>query len=346
MNKVRAAGIDNTAEWDGEYKTIYVNAGRGSVPVRVKAYKRTEGIFLEFLGVFDTVASFGVGAFASWGNSAIGYDFAVNGRPADKKKTPDQVLGGESVKEKEQWVHRTFHAIAEDEFRQVFSLEALGLDPKSRGYLRLPRTLRERPYPGAHSDVGGGYRATRARPGTPDRLVNRGRAGMVRIPGDPPVPAKSPLLCNIPLKDMHAEARAGHVPLRDLSDLPAIVGAIPPALQRLYDQYLTDRTAIFNRHIGNWPRLADYVPSVRTDPVYLQAIPQGVFQAIQRERLASAAYQALERTYIHDSNAGAASTATNILTRVINPFRTFTTQRGVNHRGRQNSYDPESRNVR
>jgi hypothetical protein len=168
----------------------------------------------------------------------------------------------------------------------------------------------------------------------------------VRIPGDPAVPEKFPHLCNIPLKDMRDDAYAGGVPLRDVTALPPNVAGVPARLRALYEQYLTDRTAIFARHLGNLPKLADYVPSMRTDPVYLQAVPQLVFHAIQGDRVASAAFQALARNYIHDSNAGAASAVTNALTRVLNPARRFSTQRGVNHRGRQNSYDPESRNVR
>lgn len=347
INKVNGSGIDNTAEWKGEYKTEYIATPHGSVPVRVKAYKRTTGILFEFMGVFDTVASFGLGAFSKWGNSAAGYNLNVPGRPADAKKTPDEVLAAEEVKEKEQWVHRTFHAVAEDEYREMFPVDVLGLDPKTREYLRLPKYLRERPYPGCHSDVGGGYRYTAAVPEGPPKYVPVGDfGGVVEVPGDPPIPEKFPHLCNIPLEDMHAEALLGHVPLNPLTSLPAAVREVPGPLRELYNAYLGERAAIFARHLARLPKYADYVQSLQTDPVYLQAIPEKVFQAIQKDRLSSPAYQGLAANYIHDSNTGALWGITGFLKRITNWTRTFKSQRGVNYRAPQNSYDPESKNVR
>lgn len=347
VNKVNASGIDNTAEWQGEYKTEYVQAGDMMVPVRVKAYKRTTGILFEFMGIFDTVASFGIGAFSKWGNAAAGYSLNVPGRPADKKKTPDEVLAGEEVKEKEQWVHRTFHAIAEDEYREMFPVDVLGLDPKSKDYLRLPKYLRERPYPGSHSDVGGGYRATPGKPEGPPKLVPIGMyGGFAEIPGDPAIPPKSPDLANIPLEDMHAEALLGKVPLEGLTKLPASVSQVSKGLRTSYNTYLTERAAIFSKHLKGLPKYADYIPSIQTDPVYLQAIPEKIFQKIQKDRLSSPGYQALATTYIHDSNTGALWGITGFLKRITNWTRTFKSQRGVNYRAPQNSYDPESKNTK
>jgi hypothetical protein len=347
INKVNGSGIDNRKDWNGEYKTEYIEGPRGPVPVRVKAYKRTTGILFEFVGIFDTVASFGVGAFASWGNSAAGYNLNVPGRPADATKTPDEVLAGSAILPKEQWVHRTFHAIAEDEYREMFPIDVLGLDPKTGEYLRLPKYLRERPYPGCHSDIGGGYRHSPKVEAGPPRYVPVGDfGGVVEIPGDPEIPEKLPNLCNIPLEDMHAEALLGHVPLNDLTTLPLHVREVPDTLRKDYEKYIKDRAALFRKHLGRLPLLADYVNSVETDPVYLQAIPEEVFQAIQRERLVLPSYQKLATTYIHDSNTGALWGITGFLKRVTNWTRTFASQRGVNYRARQNSYDPESRNVR
>lgn len=343
VNKVFGAGIDNTKDWNGEYKTEYVNAGRTVVAVRVKAYKRTTGILLEFLGVFDTVASFGLGAFAAWGNA--GFNFNVPGRPAKDKKTPDEVLAEEVVKEKEQWVHRTFHAIAEDEYREMFPIELIGLDPKEKGYLRLPKYVRERPYPGCHSDVGGGYRFHPGKKEGAPKLVPVGDfGGFVEIPGDPAIPPKDPYLCNIPLEDMHAEALLGHVPLNPICTLPESIVKVPPEMRKLYDKYLGEREALFRKHLKT-PLLANYINSVTTDPVYLQAIPEDIFQAIQKERLVSPGYQALATGYIHDSNTGALWGITGFLKRITNWTRTFKSQRGVTYGAPQNSYDPESSKV-
>lgn len=345
VNKVNASGIDNTADWKGEYKTIYVNAGRGgAVPVRVKSYKRTEGILFEFLGIFDTVASMGIGAFASWGNSAAGYSLNVPGRPADKTKTPDEILAGEEVKPKEQWVHRTFHAIAEDEYREMFPIDVMGLDPKSSDYLCLPKYLRERPYPGCHSDIGGGYRYSKGKDAVPPKRVFAGRAGYVTVPGEPAVPEKFPNMCNIPLKDMHEEAKLGHVPLADIpNDSNHSIGE---PLQGLYNTYLAERQAIFAKHLGNLPKYADYLHDMKQDPVYLQAITESVYQKIQEERLKAPGYAGLASGYLHNSNTGFLWGATGFLKRLVNWTRTFASQRGVNYRDKQNSYDPDSSTVR
>lgn len=347
VNKVNGSGIDNTAEWKGEYKTEYIATEAGAIPVRVKAYKRTTGILFEFMGIFDTVASFGLGAFSKWGNAAAGYNMNVPGRPADKKKTPDEVLAAEEVKEKEQWVHRTFHAIAEDEYREMFPIDVLGLDPKTGEYLRLPKYLRERPYPGCHSDIGGGYRYTPFVPEGPPKYVPVGDfGGVVEVPGDPEIPEKFPYLCNIPLEDMHAEALLGHVPLNDLTAIPESVRKVPKDLRDLYNTYLTERATIFRTHLANLPKYSDYVKNMETDPVYLQAIPEKVFQKIQKARLSSPGYQGLALNYIHDSNTGALWGITGFLKRVTNWTRTFKSQRGVNFRAPQNSYDPESKDVK
>lgn len=356
VNKVNGSGIDNTAEWKGEYKTEYVATPNGAVPVRVKAYKRTTGILFEFMGIFDTVASFGLGAFSKWGNAAAGYNMNVSGRPADKKKTPDDVVGPptapieatpDNVKEMEQWVHRTFHAIAEDEYREMFPIDVLGLDPKTREYLLLPKYLRERPYPGCHSDVGGGYRYVAKVPeGKPKYVPIGDFGGVVEVPGDPEVPEKFPNLCNIPLEDMHAEALLGHVPLNPLTSLPASVREVPGPLRKLYNAYLAERAAIFQKHLAKLPKYADYLRSMEKDPVYLQAIDEDIFQKIQKDRLSSPAYQGLLMNWIHDSNTGALWGVTNFLKRLTNWTRTFKSQRGVNYRAAQNSYDPESKNTR
>lgn len=336
VNKVRAAGVDNTKDWNGEWKTIYVATGRSSVPVRVKAYKRTENIFFEFLGIFDTVGSFGLGALAAWGNA--GYDFTVNGRPANGE-TPDKVLKADVIEDKEQWVHRTFHAIAEDEYREMFPLELMGLDPKKKSkYQRLPKYLRERPYPGAHADIGGGYRASKFVKGTEGQWVFTGM-GAAYVPGTPDTPAKTADMANITLKDMWDEATAGHVPLDPVKDLGGkFLYEIPQDLNDNYEAYIAARERIIRECIKDYPTLADYVPSMLTDPVYIQALPEGIFSKIQEQRLALPCYQAMVGPYLHDENKGLLWGATGLLKRLTNWSRTFSGRRDCHYGAPQQSY--------
>ena len=93
--------------------------------------KATGDIFsdieVRFLGLFDTVASFGIP-----GNEIDpGFDFHVDN----------------------QYVANTVHFIAEHELRNLFDLMSL----KESATAALPVNMIEMTYPGAHSDVGGGY---------------------------------------------------------------------------------------------------------------------------------------------------------------------------------------------
>jgi len=99
---------------------------RDGDPVYRTVYRRWhKGVKVRFLGLFDTVGSFGIP-----GNSAdLGYDLGIPGN-----------------------VEIVRHAIAQDEFRKGFPLTS-AIDPSCPNDSRIV----EKSFAGAHSDVGGGY---------------------------------------------------------------------------------------------------------------------------------------------------------------------------------------------
>lgn len=104
----------------------YINE-QGGVPRTTKNGKEIVcPVKIRFLGLFDTVASFGIP-----GNGInLGYDLSIPGN-----------------------VEHVRHAIAQDEYRGMFPLSPV-LDPDGTGV--DPRIV-ERPFRGSHSDIGGGY---------------------------------------------------------------------------------------------------------------------------------------------------------------------------------------------
>ena len=93
-----------------------------------------EGLQVRFLGLFDTVASFGLP-----GNDVdIGFDFSVDDR----------------------YIDYCVHAVAQHEYRGLFDLQSI----KTSTQAHLPEHFKEVSFPGAHSDVGGGYEYTPYRP--------------------------------------------------------------------------------------------------------------------------------------------------------------------------------------
>jgi len=361
LNKVKASGIEDKSQGKTDYR--YVPAGR--TVVRVPTYPRMTGILFEFCGVFDTVASMGAGALWSAGN--VGYDFFVNGRPADKKKKPDEILNTpcekEFVHDKEGWVHRTFHCIADDEHRDLFPLEVLGRDPKGWWFRLLPRNMREQSYPGAHSDVGGGYRSTPGKAAVPPRKVTTytefGMPYEMEVGGSDAVLPKWGNLSHIPLADMHKEAMEGHVPLDPLSSLPADLwqidapGAPPgvPSLSSLYGSYIALRTRLINQFVKRHSKWADYTKDIPHDPVYLQALPEGIYQNICTERDKDANYLSLYAYYIHLPSEATSWRIMDGIRRVVR-ILTFGSsrdlnlisgqrQRDVHFMGLENSYDDD-----
>lgn len=178
-----------------------------------------------FLGLFDTVASVGLPASTSLGSLAtakkwMALDTAMAQRRSwlhtlafgDKPgadPTPGVFDGHAS------WasnlripalVTRTLHLMAMNEFRNSFPLDTVWDGAK------LPDGAQEIVYPGAHSNVGGGYRP--------------GEGGKSAL--------KSFVLSKIPLRKMYEEAVIYGVPLKQLTD-PAI------ATDFEYDDALSER---------------------------------------------------------------------------------------------------------
>jgi RHS repeat-associated protein len=104
----------------------YINE-QGGVPITTRNGRKVVcPVTIRFLGLFDTVASFGIP-----GNDInLGYDLSIPGN-----------------------VENVRHAIAQDEYRGMFPLTSV-LDPNGAN---LDPRIVERPFRGAHSDVGGGY---------------------------------------------------------------------------------------------------------------------------------------------------------------------------------------------
>jgi hypothetical protein len=134
------------------------------VPLRVR-----------FMGIFDTVASVGL---------ADSVPLPVHGHA-------DWADGTMRVRSE---VEKCVHLVAAHEVRASFPLNC-GRDGKA-----YPSNVHEVVYPGAHSDVGGGY---------PPNNQGRGRRGAAS------------LLSQVPLNQMHAEALKAGVPLKPLSLMAA-----------------------------------------------------------------------------------------------------------------------------
>ena len=132
---------------------------------------------LQFLGLFDSVASVGL----------------ANATPGFKG------LGGwaNGTQEIVDCVERTVHLCAAHEIRTNFPSSTVRIGNK------YPSNAVEKVYPGAHSNVGGGYA-----PRDQGKSINGRRT----------------LLSQIPLRDMYDEARASKVPLLSEIELSKVDG--------------------------------------------------------------------------------------------------------------------------
>ncbi|MFO7603836.1 MAG: DUF2235 domain-containing protein, partial [Gammaproteobacteria bacterium] len=161
-------------------------------------------IQIRFLALFDSVASFGLP-----GNAIDpGFDFSVD---------PD-------------YVQHTLHLVAEHESRSTFDL----LSIKTAADASLPANMQETVYPGAHSDIGGGYAYSPAQPRVTRRVPGKNRTHT--IPGQP---EKLNHLSRISLRVMHAAMQAAGVPLLPLEQHPHYAQriAISPELQKFFEQH-------------------------------------------------------------------------------------------------------------
>lgn len=262
VNEVKTKGIDNLKKQNGfKYRAV------GRAVIKEKAWERHQGLEAEFLGVFDTVASFGLGGLQA-GNDMAGYDLFVDHK----------------------WVKRTVHMAAEDEIRGNFPLSSLFMDPNEAGS-QNPQDYKdvmiEIWYPGAHSDVGGGYTLEKGQAAQPARtewmVGGFGGAVPVQIPATEATPDKKPQLALIPLRDMHKASLHADVPMAGLSV------SVPGDLQGWYDQYDGYRAG------------QPYAIGKR----YLQTYPSETYRSMyydQRDK--QPCIIALKANYIHDSRWG------------------------------------------
>ena len=172
---------------------------------------------LRFLGIFDTVVSFGVldgllGGAANYTAPHIGWAKAEN------LKVPSAVKN-------------CVHLIAMHELRKNFPLDYL------RRYSTLPSNHIEAAYPGSHSDVGGGYAP--------------GELGISF--GKNPMEGDSLKLSQIPLNHMFDYARAAGVPLDKRLALSAGYDpfAVSAVLTKAFNEFLRE-SGTASRPLREW----------------------------------------------------------------------------------------------
>lgn len=222
INRALLEGVDNLKDKSG-FRYVVVPGGPmgGATTVRVPAYQRHQHVIFNFLGAFDTVASFGLGG-KQLGNKLSGYNFYIN----------------------HNLVKHTVHMIAEDEVRSLFPVSSLFMDPKAKGFQEpsdYKDNMVELWYPGAHSDVGGSYLPVPEIPKKPARteyIYGDFSVQSYEVPEVPAVPEVRPELAHIPLRDMHKASVNQGVPLQPLSAMgPAHLWEIPGDLLSHYNDY-------------------------------------------------------------------------------------------------------------
>lgn len=205
------------------------------IPVNDSATENHE-LTIRFLGIFDTVASFGIP-----GNETdLDFDLSV-----DRNR-----------------ITHCIHFTAEHERRSLFDLQSINTSASDQ----LPTHFKEIPYPGAHSDVGGGYEMQpfRASGFYKERIIN---GQVVDIPAAnsqyddleyltddaiyaqeeemsdeyflPEQPEKSNELSRIPLRDMYQAITDSGINMLRMSDDPRYTSSlqISNEVQAFYDNY-------------------------------------------------------------------------------------------------------------
>ncbi|MET3493655.1 T6SS phospholipase effector Tle1-like catalytic domain-containing protein [Variovorax boronicumulans] len=201
----------------------------------------------QFLGLFDSVASVGLADSSPFWRGLGGW---ANG-------TLDIVPG----------VERTVHLCAAHEIRINFPLSTGRIGEK-----QYPTNCIEKVYPGAHSDVGGGYD-----PGCQGKAVG----------------SRTKLLSQMPLLDMYREAQRSMVPLLTITQLQKAAKGdqvvndlkIDPHSEKLFNAYRGFTTHISGtvenhlhghvqlywrwrlQHRGQMHKLPSYAKAVRQDQI-------------------------------------------------------------------------------
>ena len=233
-----------------------------NMPPKIGDGPATHTIVIRFLGIFDTVASFGMP-----GNEIdLGFDLHVD---------PEKV-------------QRCVHFTADHERRSFFDLQSI----LSSANATLADNCTEQGYPGAHSDVGGGYMLIPERAaGFYKKRIIKGR--YVDVPADDDffeaeeyLPddvifaqeenidedyylgeqlGKSNELCRIPLKDMYDEISAFGIRMNNMADDPryAVSMQISDEVRSFYQDYrdngLSFEEAIQTRYIHDSRYIIDEV---------------------------------------------------------------------------------------
>jgi uncharacterized protein (DUF2235 family) len=294
VNNVKTVGIDNLQEKNG-FKYIAV----GDTVIRVQAYKPHQNVIPKFLGVYDTVASFGLGGLET-GNDLAGYNLFVDHK----------------------YVERTVHMVAEDEIRGNFPVSSLFVDPEDANladswfWWRRERAAKYKHpstfakwmieiwYPGAHSDVGGSYLWAPAIPAEPERTEYI--AGMdgypvpITIPAKPYQPPKRPQLAHIPLEDMWKASKKAAVPLMPLSNLPKVLYEIPDDLKKAYDAYDAFREET------PYSQSKRYIQTFESDTYrkYFYGTDASPLERLRLVRADNAGWKYMSSHFIHDSRWG------------------------------------------
>ncbi|WP_250654934.1 T6SS phospholipase effector Tle1-like catalytic domain-containing protein [Alkalimarinus coralli] len=119
-------GFSRGAALARHFANVLVNEGLENQNDPGNPFKVGEHINIKFLGIFDTVGSFGLGG----NNIDWGFEFEIP-----------------------QAVEKTVHFIAAHERRSKFDLQSI----RTSGCIPVSGRLKEVVYPGMHADVGGGY---------------------------------------------------------------------------------------------------------------------------------------------------------------------------------------------
>jgi len=256
VNAVKTLGV---ADLNTPLHTIYVEVHLPDgqvvrVPRKVHDLIARNTITPKFMGVFDTVDMF---------NTGDTFNLYVD----------------------HAYVEHCVHLVAEDEFRMLFPLTSIFMDPNdtdswfssTRNKYQNPRRYKkwmlEIWYPGCHSDVGGSYLARAEKPAVPPsvrRVVDEwGGSHEVPIPGKPAVPGKRHELAHIPLRDMHNACMRVGVPMNPLSTLPGNLHEIPGDLGRAYNEYC------------NWRKNTDFAQLTEKDNSrYVHSYPNAKFRSL------------------------------------------------------------------